>query len=75
MTRLDEEYDPAEHHDLVSVDGIYAGPPAGERRWMWTCACGESAPSPTKTRLGSIRSHRWHQEAAADHRLPTRWLR
>lgn len=65
MSRLDDEYDPAETHDLAFID---RQPVSGDRRryYGWICACGASSASYRwKTRRGARAAHDQHRERAA----------
>ena len=65
MSRLDAEYDPAEHHDLDRLEehrtalAEYSGP--GLLSWQPVCACGRMGWSHT-TRGAAQADHRDHRD-------------
>jgi len=63
MSRLDAEYDPAEHHDL---DRLAAEVVRGDAKpgLYWICGCGTTAPrgESWKTAKGAREAHEKHRE-------------
>lgn len=65
MSRLDAEYNPAEHHDLAQV---YENIPEIHFpvTYGWLCECGEYGKHEDwKTRRGARRAHERHREQRA----------
>ena len=70
MSRLDDEYDPAEHHELLRIDSelteVHVFYP---HRYVWVCHCGtvrgwDSHGRDFTTEQQARVNHRKHREAA-----------
>jgi hypothetical protein len=58
VSRLDDEYSPADHHDLDRIDQAPIGSPTA---WTAVCACGESLGD-QKTRSSAFKAWDGHRQ-------------
>lgn len=68
MTRLDDEYDPAEHHELDHITED-VGEVHTPTHYGWICMCGEEGRHALYlTSQSAIQGHRRHQDQKAEER-------
>lgn len=68
MTRLDDEYDPAEHHELAEITES-RGDIHDRTHYGWVCQCGEvSYHSLYASRQTATAAHNRHRDEKAEER-------